>query len=309
DSTARGPGIIDMKGGNVIIVQALKALEAVGALDDLYVTVVLMGDEEKSGRPLSAARRDLIEAAKRADIAIGFENGDSDPRTAVISRRGWTGWTLRTRGRAAHSSQIFQEDVGAGAIYEASRILHQFYDALSGEENLTFNPGLMAGGTEVDFEPDADRVAASGKLNIIAEHAIVSGDLRALSAEQLARVKGRMEEIVANGLPHTSAEIIFEDSYPPLAPTDGNRRLLALYDEISRDLRLGPVDPVNPRNAGAADVSFTAPYVEMAIDGIGLMGSGGHTVEETADLRTLASQTKRAALRLYRVAQGTLDDA
>lgn len=308
DSTARGPGIIDMKGGIVIILQALKALDEVGALDDLHVTVVLMGDEEKSGRPLSAARRDLIEAASRADIAIGFEDGDGDPRTAVISRRGWTGWTLRTHGRPAHSSQIFQEDVGAGAIFEASRILTQIYEALSEEEYLSFNPGLIAGGTDVEYAPDEDRVAASGKINVVAEHALVPGDVRALSAEQLARVKGAMEEIVSESLPRTSAEITFEDSYPPMAPTDGNRRLLQLYDAVSRDLGLGPVDAVNPRNAGAADVSFTADHVDMAIDGLGLMGTGGHTVEETADLRTLPSQAKRAAVLMYRIAQGELGD-
>ena len=308
DSMARGPGVVDMKGGNVIIVQALKALEEVDALDDLHVTVVLMGDEEKSGRPLSEARGDLIEAAKAADIAIGFEDGDGDPRTAVISRRGWTGWTLRTHGRPAHSSQVFQSSVGAGAIFEAARILSAFYEELSDEENLSFNPGLIVGGTEVMHEPEEDRVAATGKINVVAEHAIVPGDLRALSAEQLERVKAEMREIVAESLPHTSSEIAFEDSYPPMAPTDGNRRLLSLYDRVSRDLGLGPVEAVNPRNAGAADVSFTAEYVEMAIDGIGLMGTGGHTVEETADLRTLPSQTKRAAIFMYRIARGVLDD-
>jgi glutamate carboxypeptidase len=58
---------------------------------------------------------------------------------------------------------------------------------------------------------------------------------------------------------------------------------------------------INPRNAGAADISFVADKVEMAIDGIGLMGSGGHTVDEIADLNTLDSQTIRAALTLYRL--------
>lgn len=307
DSTARGPGVIDMKGGIVIILQSMKALQEVGALDDLDATVVLIGDEEKSGRPLSKAREDLIEAAKAADIAIGFEDGDGNPKTAVISRRGWTGWTLRVTGKPAHSSQIFQDDVGAGAIFEASRILTAFYEELSDEEYLTFNPGLITGGTDVEYVPEEDRVVASGKLNVIAEHAVVPGDIRALSAEQLAEAKAAMREIVAQSLPHTSAEITFDDSYPPMAPTDGNRRLLDLYDEVSRDLGFGPVEAVNPRNAGAADVSFTAEHVDMAIDGLGLMGTGGHTVEETADLTTLPSQTKRAALLMYRISQGSSD--
>ncbi|MGH8168755.1 MAG: M20/M25/M40 family metallo-hydrolase, partial [Woeseiaceae bacterium] len=102
-------------------------------------------------------------------------------------------------------------------------------------------------------------------------------------------------------LPGTSADIEFTDGYPPLAPTDGNRRLLSLYDQASRDLGLGGVSAVDPSAAGAADISFTAGRVTMALDGIGLMGEGGHTVQETADLATLPSQTKRAALLMYRL--------
>ncbi len=301
DEAARGPGTIDMKGGIVIMLQAMKALEEIGVLDDLHVTVILMGDEEKSGRPLSMARRHLIEAAKAADIALGFENGDSDPKTAVIARRGWTGWMLEVNGRPAHSSQIFQPAVGVGAAYELSRILYRFYTDLSGEPFLTFNAGTVLAGTDVDFDPAQDRGSAFGKSNVIAEHALVSGDLRALDAEQLATAKENMRAIVSDNLPHTSAAITFDDSYPPMGPTDGNRRLLEMYSDVSMDLGLGPVEAVNPQNAGAADISFTADHVEMAIDGIGLMGSGGHTVEETADLRTLPSQSKRAAILLYRL--------
>jgi glutamate carboxypeptidase len=304
DSTARGPGVIDMKGGNVIILKALTALRDVEALDDLHVTVLLIGDEEKSGNPLSLAREALIEAAKAADVAIGFEDGDGNPRTAVIARRGWTGWTLTTSGRPAHSSQIFQPEIGTGAAYELARILYRFYEELSDEEYLTFNPGTLLAGTDIDFDPSQDRGTAFGKSNVIAENAMASGDLRTIDAAQLERAKERMEAIVAENLPHTSAEITFDDSYPPMGPRDGNRRLLALYDQVSRDLDLGSVEAVNPQNAGAADISFTADHVEMAIDGLGLMGTAGHTVEETADLRTLPSQTKRAALLLYRLAQG-----
>lgn len=308
ESTARGPGVIDMKGGNVIIVHAMKALRAAGVLDHVNATVVLIGDEEKSGRPLSLAREHLIEAAREADVALGFEDGDGNPHTAVISRRGWTGWTLRSRGRPAHSSQIFREDVGAGAVFEVARVLTSFYEQLRGERYLTFNPGISLAGTEVDFIPEEDRGSAFGKLNVIAEHAVVPGDLRALSIDQRERAKAAMREIVRSSLPRTSSEITFQDSYPPMAPTTGNRRLLRIYDAVSRDLGLGAVRAVDPRNAGAADVSFTAEHVDMAIDGLGLMGEGGHTIDETADLGTLPSQTKRAAVLIYRLSTGRIED-
>lgn len=301
DSTARGPGIIDMKGGNVVMLLALSALRQTGLLDRVQVTVVLTGDEEDTGEPLEASRQVLVDAARWADIAIGFEDGDGDPRTAVIGRRGWTGWTLTTTGRPGHSSLIFKRDVGSGAIFEAARVLAAFRDSLAGEPNLTFNPGLIAGGTTVTLEKTGERASVFGKSNVIADEAVVTGDLRTLTPEQRERAKERMEALVRKRYPLSEASIKFEDTYPPMAPTDGNRRLLALLDRASRDLGQGPVTPVDPASAGAADISFTAGLVDMGIDGVGLMGSGGHSVHETADLRSLALQAKRIAVLLTRL--------
>ncbi|HKJ03323.1 MAG TPA: hypothetical protein VJ997_12740, partial [Longimicrobiales bacterium] len=82
---------------------------------------------------------------------------------------------------------------------------------------------------------------------------------------------------------------------------DGNRALLARFDRVSRDLGFGPVTAVDPRNAGAADVSFTSGLVDSAMDGLGPGGGNDHTVDEWIDLPTLALQTKRAAVLLYRL--------
>ena len=301
DSVTRGPGISDMKGGNVIMLLALRALKEGGALDRLSVTAVLTGDEEKPGAPLDLARADLLAAADDADAAIGFEDGDGDPRHAVISRRGNTSWVLRVSGTPAHSSQIFRSDIGAGAVFEAVRILGAFQDSLSIEPYLTVNPALIVGGTTIGFDPEASRGAAFGKTNVIAESTLVTGDLRTLSVEQRESAKAIMRRIVDASPPHADAAITFADGYPPLAPSDGNRKLLAIYDRASRDLGTGPVEAVNPARAGAADVSFTQGRVTMAIDGIGMRGDGGHTVGEFADLRWMGWQAKRAALMLARL--------
>ena len=116
DSIMHGPGAVDMKGGDVIIVLAMQALHDAGLLKDLSIEIVMSGDEELSGEPLALSKKDLIEAAKRADIALGYEDGDGLASTAVISRRGSSDWTLTVKGNAAHSSQLFTKDVGAGAI-------------------------------------------------------------------------------------------------------------------------------------------------------------------------------------------------
>lgn len=299
---ATGPGVVDMKGGNVVIIHALKALQAAGVLDALTITVVLTGDEERSGRPLDLARAALTEAAEAADIALAFESGDNDPTTAVVARRGAMGWRLEVTGTPSHSSQLFQPDVGSGAIYEAARILMGFHETLAGEPNLTFNPGMIVGGTDVTHDAAAAAGTAFGKNNVVAEHAVVTGDLRALSPEQEATAKARMAFIARQHLPGTSATLTFNDGYPPLAPTEGNYRLLTLFSEVSQDLGFGVVTAVDPRNAGAADVSFTAGLVEMALDGLGTGGGGDHTEQEWIDLPTLAMQTQRTAVLLWRLA-------
>jgi len=300
---AQGPGVVDMKGGDVVIVHALKALAASGELDDISITIVMTGDEERSGRPLDLARAALIEAAEEADIVLAFENGDSNPMTAVVARRGSSGWRLDVTGAPAHSSQLFQEEVGAGAAYEASRILSEFYDRLAGEPLLTFNPGVMLAGTDVDYDPSAAGGSAFGKSNVVAQTAVVTGDLRTITLEQLERARATMRFVVLESLPRTSATITFDDGYPPLAPSDGNLRLLAMFSQVSEDLGYGEVTAVDPRNAGAADVSFTAGFVEIAIDGLGPGGGNDHTVDEWIDLPTLAMQSKRAAVLMHRLAR------
>ena len=304
DRTATGPGIIDMKGGDVIIVAALKALKAAGVLGDMNIVVVMTGDEEDAGDPQAAARAALVDAAKGAQYALGFEDGPGDPRFAVTARRGTSSWKLQVKGKTGHSSQIFRQELGYGANYELARILDGFRRKLAGEEHLTFNPSLVLGGTSAELDEVLSRGSASGKTNVIAATAMALGDLRTLSKEQLQHAREAMKAVVADGpLAQTEATLTFEDGYPSLPPTDGNARLLAAYDRASRDLGFGPVSAVSPDRAGAADVSFISGEVKSIIDGIGLMGHDDHSPAETADLTTLPSQTKRAAIVLYRLNQ------
>jgi glutamate carboxypeptidase len=238
---ARGPGVTDMKGGDVVMLLVLGALRDEGVLDRLRITVVLSGDEEDSGTLRDLARADLVAAGEAADIALGFEDGDGRFETAVVARRGSSGWRLEVAGKPAHSSLIFRPEVGYGAIYEAARILDGFRREIAGATYLTFNPGVILGGDAVEYEGSETRGKASGKTNIVAGKVVVAGDLRAISPEQLETTRERMRAIVAQNLAGTSATITFQDGYPPMAPTYGNRRLLGLLDQASRDLGMGAV--------------------------------------------------------------------
>ena len=297
----RGPGITDMKGGDVVMLLALQALKDAGVLERMQIRVLLTGDEESRGSPMHVATQALVEAGDWADVALGFEDGDSNPETAVIARRSSANWSLSVQGRPAHSSQIFQPEIGDGAIFELARVLNAFRETLAEQELLTFNPGALVAGTDIELNSDG-RGLAFGKANVIARTALVSGDLRAISSQQQQAAWAAMAEIAKAGLPHTQSTFTYEDRYPPMAPTEGNKRLLSMYSQASQDLGYGPVRAVDPRKAGAADISFVADRVEMALDGLGLMGAGGHTSDETADMDTLTSQAARAALLMWRLA-------
>ncbi len=299
DSVARGPGTEDMKGGDVVIWSALEALNAAGALDNASITVVMTGDEERPGDPVSEARRVLLEAGDAADIALGFESGSAG--WGVIARRSASSWKLEVEATTAHSSGVFSRGVGVGAVYEAARILSSFYDELAGEEYLTFNAATLVAGTEAGWNDTEARGQAFGKTNVVPPVAIATGDIRTISDEQLERTRQRMREIVARSLPGTKATITFFDGYPSMPPTDANRALLAELDAVSRDLGMGPVEAFDPGRRGAADISFVASRVEAGLDGLGAQGSGGHTVRETVNLRSIERAAKRAALLIYRL--------
>jgi glutamate carboxypeptidase len=299
---ATGPGVDDMKSGNVVIVYALKALAEIGALDNIPVVVAYTGDEEKTGSPLEIARRDLIAAGQWADIALGFEGAIhyDGQDWATIARRSSSSWILEVEGKQAHSSGIFNENVGAGAIFEAARILNGFYKEVRGEEYLTFNAGNIQGGTDVEYNSSVNRGNTFGKTNVVPRKVIVHGGLRTISLEQRERAKEKMQAVVDQSLPHTSATITFRDSYPPMKPTEGNERLQIALSDINEALGRGPMPALDPSRRGAADVSFVAPYTD-ALAGLGALGKGGHSPNESLDLTSMPLAIKRAAILIYRL--------
>lgn len=300
---AKGPGAGDDKGGMVVIVAALRAMQAAGTLRDANIEVHLTGDEEDSGDPIELARGDLIAAGKRSDVALDFEGlvVDDGRDMGSIARRSAGSWTVTATGTAAHSSGVFSVATGYGAAYELSRILDAFRRELP-EPNLTYNVGLIAAGQTAELDAGKVRATVTGKTNIVAPIAVARGDLRALSNEQIARVQGKMRAIVAQHLPRTSASIEFEAGYPAMAPTEGNRALLAKLDAVNADLGLAAMPPLDPIKRGAGDISFVAADVDGLV-GLGTDSSGDHTSAETVDLDSIRRQAKRAAILMARLSR------
>ncbi|RED17569.1 M20/M25/M40 family metallo-hydrolase [Parasphingopyxis lamellibrachiae] len=299
---ATGPGVVDDKGGVAVIIAALRAMHEAGTLEGANIVVALTGDEEDFGEPAAIGRRDLVEAGQWADIALGFEGlairDGQDMGT--IARRSSNSWTLTTSGNQGHSSTIFSDWAGDGAIYEMARIISRFRSELP-EPNLTFNVGLLAGGTTAELDEQALRAQATGKTNIIPPIAIARGDFRTLSQEQTDRVRARMREIVADHAPGTGAEILFDEGYPPMAPTAGNRALFDRLNSVNSDLGLPEMGLLDPALRGAADIAFVAEYTD-ALAGLGAAGEGSHGPAETIDLSVIPRQAKRAAILISRLA-------
>ncbi len=299
DSTATGQGVIDMKGGDVMIIAALQALESVGQLKDMNLLVYFTGDEEKPGSPNEVARADFIERAKNCDIALGFE-ASAGLHYASAARRGFSSWALNVKANTGHSSGIFSDSAGYGAIFEAARILNRFREELDTERYLTFNPGMIVGGTEVKSEPGSSRAEVLGKINIIAPVAEVTGDLRFISEAQKNLARKKMQAIVAESLPGTSSIIHFQDGGPAMEPTERNLQLLKELDQTSREMGIGETLAFDPGLRGAGDISDIAQYV-ACLDGLGSSGSGAHEPGETIRLKEYPVLIQRAAIFIYRL--------
>jgi glutamate carboxypeptidase len=299
---ATGPGIIDDKGGDLVILYALKALHAANVLRDAQITVILTGDEEDSGKPTLISRKPLIDAAKNSDIALDFEWAITE-NTATIARRGISDWKLTTQGNEAHSSAIFQNKVGYGAIYELVRILDTMRIELANEKYLSFSPGLILGGTTVTYDKTNAQGIAFGKGNVIAKTAMAKGDLRFLTEKQKINAKEKIARIVNNYLPVTKASITFHDGIPAMPPTPANLELLKKYSQASIKLGYGAINQLDPGMRGAGDISHIAALVSASLAGLGPVGTGAHSDKETLDTRSLPIQTKRAALLIYKLTQ------
>ena len=304
DRTAEGPGIDDDKGGMVVIVAALRAMQAAGTLKDADIEVVLTGDEEDVGEPVDIARRDLIAAGKRADVALDFEGLSviDGQDWGSIARRSSTSWTMKVTAQGGHSSGIFSEHAGDGAIYAAAQIIAAFRKELP-EQNLTYNVGMIAGGERAELDKDQIRATVAGKTNIIPQIVIARGDMRTLADEQTTRVQVKMKAIVKRSFPGAKAEIAFDQGYPAMAPTEGAKALLGKLNVVNRDLGLKEMPALDPLRRGAGDIAFVARDVDGLV-GLGTSGEGSHALGERVDLDSIRRQAKRAAILMTRLSRG-----
>ena len=212
--SATGPGVVDDKGGIVVILAALRGMKEAGTLEGANIVVALTGDEEDAGEPLEAARRDLVAAGNgrcrawlRGAVAARWQGCGRD-RAPVF------GQLDADHQREAVQLGIFS-DHAAGAIYEMAhprRLPARRLRKPDAQRRL--HGGRHAGGA--GRGPPFRHYQRQDQHH--PSHAVARGDLRALTPAQNEATAERMRTIVADHLPGTEAEIVIEFRYPPMAP-------------------------------------------------------------------------------------------
>ena len=302
-NVATGPGTNDMKGGLIVMLVALGAMQSAGVLDTAEIRIVLSGDEERHGTPVSVTRRDMVDAAKASDVALEFESGVrlNGVDTISISRRSSVTWHLDTTGKSGHSSQIFSNNMGYGAIYELTRILDGFRTQLP-EPGLTFNVGLVLGGATAAMNQSLLGGTATGKGNVVPATAIAIGDIRTLDNSQTDRIEQKMRALVDKHLPRTGATVSFDEAYPAMPANEAGHDLVRQLNAVNATLGFPAMPELDPMLRGAGDIAYVAPYVPCLV-GVGAMGEGAHAEGETVFLDSISKQAKRNALLMYRLSQ------
>lgn len=295
---AKGPGVIDDKGGDVVILSTLKALQAIHGLDNTSITIALTGDEENSGKPTSISRKALKTAAIGALVALDFEPAAS-LNSATIARRGVCHWQITTYGKDLHSSQIFKSGVGDGAIFEMARILNSIRSDMATEKYLTFNPGISIGGNLLTYNEIQGQGTVVGKDNIIASKNVATGDLRFFTDNQKLQAEKMIQNIISQHLPDTNGQILFVDGPPGMPDSENNEKLLHQFSTLSEELGYGRITADDPLQRGAGDISYVASLVPANLGGLGPTGGGTHSQDEYLEIDSLSRMSARAALLIY----------
>lgn len=268
EKRAYGPGVHDMKGSQVALLYALKAL--IQENEEAYKNVIiLLNTDEEIGSPES---RPLIETvAKETKYALIVEPSQSR-ETVVSQRKGGGKYFLKVSGIAAHAGG--EPEKGRSAIEELAHKIVKLHALTDLEAGVTLNVGIVKGGTS---------------LNTISPHAYGALDVRVETPEQAEEIDRKIREICATpDVEGTSIELSGKMRRPPLILSDASRELLAVVQEAGRELG---VEIVDTKSGGGSDGNLTAAVGVATIDGLGPIGGNAHSAEEYLEIDSLVDRT------------------
>ena len=272
---ARGPGVLDMKGGLVCAIEALRALSAAGLLARAKVRFAIVSDEEvgsPEGRPL--LERELAGAA----CALVLEAGRKEDKI-IVARKGTGGVRAIATGKAAHAGNAHKE--GANAIWALARFIDRAQALTEYPRGITVNVGRVSGGQSKNTVPDQAEALLDFRFETIADGERVMASLR-----EAARA-------AAESVPGTSLSLEGGPARQPLERTESNLALYREYGECARQAGLGAAEA--PLIGGGSDASTTSAIGIPSIDGLGPRGSGFHTKDELIEVASLVPKAEAMA--------------
>ena len=271
-----GPGSYDMKAGIVVLVFALKALRARGALPP--VSVFLTPLEEIGCEAYRAAMESEMRGCR---AVLDFE--PAWPGGAVkTQRKGSASFTLRARGAAAHAGADFAR--GANAILELSRRMLDASALTDLSRGVTVNVGTVRGGTRSNVVPDLAEAELDVRFRTLADGEAARAALEALRPSD----------------PRVVLEVEATAFYPPLERGPHVEAVYRAAREVAAELGLPPLEEV--ATGGASEASFAAAFGIPTLDGLGADGDGAHAVDEHVLLSSIPDRAALAAGLIVRLA-------
>ena len=280
DGTAMGSGVIDMKGGIVILLYALEKILPVLDLTKVRLCAVINPDEE-IGSPESHGV--ILETAKESCAALSFEpSGDHGRLTCA--RKGVTSVLVACQGRPGHAGAEYTKC--ASAIQGLCAQITKLYTLRDDSREISFNAGKISGGTAE---------------NVVAPRAQCNCEFRYFDEALKPVLMKRIQEITAEEpVPGVTTTLTFGASHPAIDLNPRSQKLLDMAQAIAREQGR---ELVHERTGGAGDISIAGQAGIGVLDGLGMMGRGMHTVQETANLTTMPLQIELGAELILRVSQ------
>ena len=274
DGKAYGPGVLDMKGGVVAFLYAIKALNAMG-FSERPIKVLLAGDEE-TGHPNSNATEVFIKEATGCVAAFNCETGFVDD-AIVVGRKGVARFDLEVQGVAAHVGN--DPENGRNAIVEVAHKLLEIEKLTDWEEGTSFNVGVIEGGTVPNATPDYSKIKI---------------DVRFVDENSIPKFTKQIEIIAKKTyVPGTTTTLKGGASFKPMKTTEGVKRLFGIVKETYAENGLGV--PYEKRVGGGADSAYTVIAGVPTVCAMGVKGGRNHSSEEFAVVETLFERAKLLA--------------
>lgn len=279
----KGPGVADMKGGVVIMINALRALQAQGLLDQTNVTVLFNSDEEIG----SLGSRSLIEdLAREHDIGLVFEGTYNN--LATRARKGLGQARLRVIGRESHAGGAHED--GVSATLELVHKIIEVEKLTDYDRNVTVNTGVMSGGEKRNTVPGCAEAYIDMRFPSLKE-----GQQLQQSIEQIAS-RAVVNNAKYPALPKIESWSVLHRPVKPQSPAVDAliAQAMALSELIGQ-----PITGTR-YSGGGTDGSIAQAVGLPTMDSLGVDGKGAHSSREESTVQSLIARTKLAAIMLAR---------